>query len=105
MKALYAALLAGALLVPAMQARAADDIAAGKAKATLCAACHGANGISTAEMYPNLAGQKKAYLITQLMAFRDGSRVNAIMQPMAQPLTDQDINDLAAYFSSLKCGK
>lgn len=104
MKTLYSALAIGALLVPAAHSFAAGDVAAGKAKAAICAACHGANGVSTADMYPNLAGQKEAYLVTQLKAFRDGSRANPIMQPMAKPLSDEDINNLAAYFSSLKCG-
>lgn len=91
----------GALLV-AVAAQAADP-AAGKQKyEATCAACHGTQGISIAPIYPNLAGQKQEYLVTQLKAFRDGSRKNPIMQPMAKGLTDADIVNIAAYVSTLK---
>lgn len=92
------AVLAGLLVAASVQA---GDMAAGKAKAAMCAACHGAEGISTAPDYPNLAGQKEQYLSNQLLAFRAGTRSNALMSPMAQPLSDEDIADLAAYYSSL----
>jgi cytochrome c553 len=80
----------------------AGDAAAGKAKAATCAACHGANGISMAPNYPNLAGQKEAYLLKQMKAFKDGSRKDPTMNAMAAPLSDADMENLAAYFSSLK---
>jgi len=81
----------------------AVDSAAGKAKyETTCIACHGANGISIAPIYPNVAGQKEEYLVAQLKAFRDGSRQNAIMAPMAKGLTDTDIANIAAFMSTLK---
>ena len=80
----------------------AGDIAAGKAKATICAACHGPNGISLNDLWPNLAGQKEAYIIKQVKAFREGTRVDPTMAPMVKPLTDADIENIAAYFSSLK---
>lgn len=80
---------------------AAGDAAAGKAKSATCAACHGAAGISATDIWPNLAGQKQGYLIKQIKAFRDGSRKDPSMSPMAAPLTDEDIDDLAAFFSSL----
>ncbi|MGW8310559.1 MAG: c-type cytochrome [Thiogranum sp.] len=102
MKKFIVATLSSLLLVSATVSSAAGDAAAGKAKAAVCAGCHGANGISMAPIYPNLAGQKEAYLVAQLKAFRDGSRANAIMAPMAKPLSDADIDNLAAYFSSLK---
>ena len=86
-------------------AHAAPDIAAGKAKAAVCAGCHGANGVSNNPLWPNLAGQKEQYLAKQLHNFRDGSRTNPLMSPMAKPLSDQDIENLAAYFHSLPCGK
>ncbi len=81
---------------------AAGDAAAGKSKSTLCAACHGAKGISANDMWPNLAGQKQGYLVKQIKAFKDGSRNDPMMSPMATPLSDDDIVNLAAYFSSLK---
>ncbi|MGD8673328.1 MAG: cytochrome c [Thiogranum sp.] len=102
MKKFIVATLSSLLLVSATVSSAAGDAAAGKAKAAVCAGCHGANGISMAPIYPNLAGQKEAYLVAQLKAFRDGSRANAIMAPMAKPLSDADIDNLAAYYSSLK---
>lgn len=77
------------------------DASAGKSKATLCAACHGNNGIAVMAEYPNLAGQNKAYLQLALSAYRDGKRSHAVMAPMAQGLSDQDIANLAAYFASL----
>ena len=77
------------------------DAEAGKQKITTCAACHGANGISTNDMWPNLAGQKEGYLVAQMKAFRDGERKNPMMAPMMAPLSDADIADLAAYYSSL----
>ena len=79
----------------------AGDIEKGKAKSTTCVACHGANGISLIPMYPNLAGQKEQYLALQMKAFRDGTRKNMIMAPMAAGLSDEDIANLAAYYASL----
>lgn len=89
-----------ALALPA--ARAADSAAGQKQYQATCAACHGSNGISVAPIYPNLAGQKLDYLEAQLKAFRDGSRVNPIMNPMAKNLTDTEIANLALYLSTLK---
>ena len=65
----------------------AGDAAAGKAKAATCFACHGANGISLQPIYPNLAGQKEAYIVKQLKAFKDGSRKDPTMNAMADLLT------------------
>jgi cytochrome c553 len=80
----------------------AGDVAAGKAKSAACAGCHGANGVSMVPMYPNLAGQKAAYTSKQLKAFRGGSRTDPTMNAMAKPLSDADIDNLAAYYESLK---
>ncbi|XQW85044.1 c-type cytochrome [Thalassotalea piscium] len=80
----------------------AGDIAAGKAKSVTCAACHGAEGISAIPMYPNLAGQKEAYLIKQLKDFKSGARKDPVMSAMAMPLTDDDVANVAAYFASKK---
>ena len=80
----------------------AGDAAAGKAKSVTCVACHGANGISSNDLWPNLAGQKEVYLVKQMKAFRDGSRKDPMMEPMSKPLSDADIDNLAAFYSGLK---
>ncbi|PID66293.1 MAG: cytochrome C [Gammaproteobacteria bacterium] len=77
------------------------DIAAGKAKSAVCAICHGQNGIGTAPIYPNLAGQKAPYLEKQIKAFRDGIRQDPTMKPMVAPLSDEDIANMAAYYADL----
>ncbi len=79
----------------------AGDAEAGKAKAATCAGCHGAAGISSNPLWPNLAGQQEGYLIKQMKGFRDGTRNDPMMSPMAKPLTDADIDNIAAYYSSL----
>jgi cytochrome c553 len=97
------ALLGAAILIGWSHAAGAADEQVGKnlSDAT-CVACHGKNGIGLIDLYPNLAGQKREYLAAQLRAFRDGSRKNPIMSPMAAHLADSDIENLAAYFASLK---
>ena len=70
-------------------------------KAAICASCHGALGNSTYPHWPNIAGQKRAYLISQLEDFRDGSRYDPWMTPMAEPLSDEEIQKLADFFSQL----
>ena len=79
----------------------AADIDAGKERSAACSACHGANGISVKSSVPNLAGQKADYLAAQLKAFRSGQRNNDFMNAMAGSLSDQDIDNLAAFFGSL----
>lgn len=79
----------------------AGDAAAGKTKAASCAGCHGAAGVSSNPMWPNLAGQQSGYLVKQMKAFRDGTRNDPMMSPMAKPLSDADIDNLAAYYNSL----
>ncbi len=79
----------------------AGDPHAGMAKAEACTVCHGQNGISLSADIPNLAGQKDAYLKQQLKNFRSGARKNPFMGPIADTLSDSDINDIAAYFSNL----
>ncbi len=73
-------------------------------KAKQCFACHGVNGVSANPAFPSLAGQNKAYIIKQLNAFKSGDRKNAIMEPMASGLNDQDTADVADYFSSKRAG-
>jgi len=81
-------------------ALAKGDPDAGKVKAKVCEACHGPDGKSIAPNYPNLAGQHASYLAKALADYRAGRRNNPIMGPMAAPLSDQDIEDLAAWFAS-----
>ena len=80
----------------------AQDAAAGKAKAAACAMCHGPVGVAVAPDTPNLAGQPASYITEQLKAYRGGSRKHEVMSLMARPLTDADIDNLAAWFSSIK---
>lgn len=79
---------------------AAGSKEAGQAKSATCMACHGADGNSANPEWPNLAGQHAGYIEKQLRLFRAGERQNALMSPMAMILSDEDITDLAAYFSS-----
>jgi cytochrome c553 len=96
-KRLFLVLAVFSFSLPAL----AGDIAAGKAKSMTCMACHGAAGISPNDIWPNLAGQKEGYLIKQIKAFRDGGRIDPMMAPMVKPLSDTDVENLAAYFNSL----
>lgn len=70
-----------------------------KALSMQCAACHGAQGVANAKQWPNLAGQKAGYLESQIKAFRDGSRKEATMLPFVKNLNDEQITQLAQYFS------
>lgn len=90
--------LAALLTAPA---HATGDPDAGEQKAAACAACHGqGGGAPISPQYPILAGQYADYLEHALRSYRDGSRANAIMVGLAAPLSDEDIEDLAAYFAS-----
>ena len=91
-----------AILIFVLPATApAGDIEAGREKSKTCAACHGAVGISPNTSWPNLANQQVAYLVKQMKAFRNGERSDPWMSPMAKSLTDEDIEDLAAFYNSL----
>jgi cytochrome c553 len=81
-------------------ARAAD-IAAGRAKAVQCQACHGLDGIAKIPEAPNLAGQNEDYLLKALKDFKSGERKNDMMSLMVKPLSDTDIANLAAFYHSL----
>lgn len=76
------------------------DAAAGEAKSKVCAGCHGKDGNSVAVTNPSLAGQNRNYLVQALKDYRAGKRKNPIMNGFAGSLKDDDIADLAAYFSS-----
>jgi cytochrome c553 len=78
----------------------AADVEAGRELSLSCAACHGPEGESFNDHWPNLAGQKKGYMVLQLKAFREGRRYDPWMSPMALPLSDKDIDDLTAFYSS-----
>ncbi|KHT45295.1 c-type cytochrome [Vibrio sinaloensis] len=87
------------------QAMAAGDVAAGQAKAAVCAACHGADGIAVIPGYPNLKGQNEQYLVSSINAYKNKERnggLAAVMQAQASMLSDADIANLAAYYASLK---
>jgi cytochrome c553 len=83
----------------------AADITAGEKKAETCGGCHGPKGNSSNPQWPNLAAQQSNYIINQLNAFKNGNRSNPVMQPMAANLTDEDIANLAAYYSTQKAEK
>lgn len=85
---------------PAASGPIVGNAAAGQKDSTTCAACHGADGNSLSPTFPKLAGQGAPYIVEQLENFKSGKRVNAIMQPMAAPLSRQEMADLAAWFSS-----
>ncbi len=70
------------------------------AKAATCVACHGARGVSENAQWPNLAGQKAAYLVDQITAFRDGERSDPLMAPVVAQLTDSEIANLASYYAA-----
>jgi cytochrome c553 len=92
--------IAGAGLCAAAQAQGSAE--AGATKAAVCLACHGLNGNSTNGEWPTLAGQNATYVAEQLRLFRAGKRSNPVMMPLAMGLSDDDINDLAAYYAAQK---
>lgn len=83
----------------------AGDVGAGKAASVTCVACHGANGNSISDQFPNLAGQVPGYIAAQLAKFKSGERQNAIMAGMVVALSDKDMADLDAYYGSLEANK
>ncbi len=82
-------------------ALAKGDAAVGQRESAVCQTCHGPGGKSLTDLWPSLAGQGRAYLVKQLQAFRDGTRKDQLMSPVAKALSDDDIDNLAAYFSSV----
>jgi cytochrome c553 len=74
----------------------------GQAKAAPCVACHGVNGNSVNPEWPSIAGQHETYTKRQLAAFKHDERQNPLMTPMAKPLSDEDMADLAAYYATQK---
>jgi cytochrome c553 len=96
-----AAAMVAAVFVPTT-ANAEGDAKAGRKKALLCQACHGLDGVAKLPDSPNLAGQNPVYLVKALKDFRGGIRKNDLMSLVAPQLTDADIDNLAAYYSSIK---
>jgi cytochrome c553 len=85
-------------------AKVGGDVEAGSRKhAESCANCHGAEGISPNDTWPNVAGQNAAYLVTILGAYKSGAQTDVMMSPVAKTLTDAEIRDLAAYYAGLSC--
>ena len=83
-------------------AQAAGDPAAGQAKAVVCGACHGVDGNSALANFPKLAGQGERYLLKQMQDIKSGARPVVEMTGMLEPLSEQDMADVAAYFASQK---
>lgn len=99
-----ASLLTAGLLLPAEPAAAAGDIEAGKVKSYTCTGCHGIpgyNNVYPTYKVPKIGGQNYEYLVSALKAYRAGERDHATMDLQASALSDQDIEDIAAYFASL----
>ena len=101
MKKTIIVLMSAVVLGLTMNAQA-GDAAAGKSKSANCTGCHGMNGKSNNPNNPNLAGQKEAYLVKATKAYRDGQRKDPMMSSMVTGLSDADIADLAAFYSSVK---
>jgi cytochrome c553 len=80
----------------------AGDVKAGRAKALMCQACHGIDGLSKTPDAPNISGQIEPYIVAQLKAYKSGLRKNDAMSVIAPALSDTDIEDLAAYFSAIE---
>jgi cytochrome c553 len=83
-------------------AEAAGDAASGKKVMLKCQVCHGKDGLAKLPEAPNIAGQKEAYLVKTLMAFKAGERKNEQMMVVVKALSDEDIANVAAYYSSIK---
>lgn len=101
-KLLFAPVFAVVLMLALPAAQASGSVAAGKKKAVVCFACHGEKGNSLDPQYPRLAGQYAGYIVQALKEYKDGQRKNPIMVGFASTLTEQDREDVAAYFSAQK---
>jgi cytochrome c553 len=95
-------LASSSLLTVSGSVCAAGDVKAGRAKALMCQACHGIDGLSKVPDAPNIAAQTEPYIVAQLQAFKSGTRKNDAMSVVAPSLSDADIEDLAAYFSAIE---
>ena len=88
------------LLIASISFSMAGDVEAGKSKSIVCSACHGQDGNSINPLWPSLAGQHKQYTIHTLRAYQNGARVDAVMQAQVIALTEQDLEDIAAYYNA-----
>lgn len=96
-------LLVAAILAVSLPALAASgDPEAGRKKSAPCKTCHGETGMSVSPDFPNIAGQNADYLAAALRHYKNGKRKNAIMQGQVANLSEKDILDLTAFFSSQK---
>lgn len=100
MKLTLTVLFSAALSLASTATTAAGDAAKGKEKSTVCAGCHGVDGNSEIPANPRLAGQHASYLLRALQDYKSGARNNAIMAGFASALSEEDMEDLAAYFAS-----
>lgn len=96
-----AALVLGALSAAA-PALAAGDPVVGKEKAGMCRICHGIDGVARNPEAPNIGGEHYVYIQNQLRNFRSGKRTHEVMSVIASGLSDEDIDDLSAWYSSIK---
>ena len=101
LRPLIAALAAAAAIAVTLSAASANDPKAGRKKAAACKTCHGIDGIAKIPIAPHIAGESQVYLQTQLKAFRSGKRQHEIMSVVAGQLSDEDISDLSAWYSSI----
>lgn len=99
---LVAGLFASACILASGNPCHAGDVKAGRAKAMACQACHGLDGLAKTPDAPNIAGQIEHYMVTQLQAYKTGARKSDAMSVVAPGLSDQDIEDLAAYYSAIE---
>ena len=83
------------------EAAVAGDVKLGRALTQKCEACHGTDGVAKIAEAPNIAGQNEAYIVKQLTAFKSGERKNDMMTVVAPTLSDDDIANLAAYYSAI----
>jgi cytochrome c553 len=99
---LHVLLASVCLLIASAAMCSAGDVKAGRAKALMCQACHGLDGLSKVPDAPNIAGQTEPYIVAQLHAYKSGVRKNDAMSVVTPSLSDKDIEDLAAYFSAIE---
>ena len=90
------------LAVPGPNGAQAGDPALGRQKAKMCQTCHGIDGLARIPSAPHIAGENQIYIVTQLKAFRSGKRTHEIMSVIARQLSDADIDNLAAWYSSIQ---